>query len=416
MAHTIINISNTHPPMVHLPISLRGYYFLQNGPGVHGGSISNPLDGRGHITCVDLTSGRVTEALVPGSPHVISLTDVMERPRMVTLTNLLNGGKSHGGTCNTAVVMHQGKWHAVEEASYAYELRFDGSGIVGGRFTRNKLAAHPLRTEQFHYLASRRQPLSVNDRPVPWVPEHRPFVMHSCGRASGNDHRLVFPLMATCFGDYGAWLRGEKRIPFEIAQDGWLVHDTKAQTHVEIPGVPKAAPSDVFHVAAVRREADPQRLAVFACHVQGFADFAQDPSAPVRFSFEKHVLDLDARRVVAHRTFEDAAGDFPNVVHVDANTLLINKLGGQDERKHTELVLFDLAAEEVKKVCYLPHATGDVVSNDGRFAVYTATDEVVIYDLSRDAVHRTYPIPPRFRNFHASLLRAPSRKALNVLP
>ena len=103
----------------------------------------------------------------------------------------------------------------------------------------------------------------------------------------------------------------------------------------------------------------------------------------------------------------DAAGDFPNVVPVDANTLLINRVS--ESRNHTELVVFDLAREQVRKVCRLPHTTGDVVSKDGRFAVYATTDEVVIYDLSRERVLRTYPIPPRFRNFHASLLRAPRR-------
>ena len=385
-----------------IPHSLRGFFFLQNGPGATG--MTSPLDGRGHVTCVDLETRRVTEVRVPASDHVVTLDDIMKRPWRVVLNSMLFGQRVHGGTCNTAVIPYRGRWHAVEEASFAYALRFDGSGIGRGHFSRTKLPAHSAPgVRSFHYLASaRRYPLTINGMPVMgWSPpqHERPFVVHSCGRV---DNLLVFPIMSTRFGNYDAWLDGSGGLPLHSANSsGWLVYDQQTGDTAEVM---TEKPTDVFHVAAVRREGD-ARLAIFANHVSGFLEFAQNESSPLHFSFQKHVVDLEAREVVAIEEYPDAAGDFPNTVDSNRDLVLLNRMG-PDSR--SEIVLFDLASERVVDTVTLPHKTGDVLSRDGVHLVYATTDQVVVYDRLQRRVHSSYPIPPRARNFHAALLRAPA--------
>lgn len=385
-----------------IPTSLRGFFFLQNGPSrvAH----DSPLDGRGHVTCLDFETGRVSEVRVPGSDHVVSLADIVERPWRVVLQAMLFGQKVHGGTCNTAVACHRGRWHAVEEASFSYVLRFDGTGIAPGYFSRAKLPAHSARgVRAYHYLASRgRYPLSVHGRPITdWAParESRPFAVHSCGR-SGN--LLVFPIMATCFGDYEGWLRGSGRLPLHTsATSGWLIYDLKTGRATEVR---TDVATDVFHVAAVRRHDD--RLAIFASHVRGFLEFAHNATLPPRLTFEKHVVDLEREALVSVTEYPEANGDFPNAVAADHDLLLINRMTPATDA--SEVVLFDVRTEAVVDEVTLPHKTGDVLTRDGRHMVYATTDEVVIYDRVRRKVHAAFPIPERAGNFHASLLRAPS--------
>lgn len=392
-----------------MPPSLRGLFFLQNGPGVT--HLHNPLDGRGHITCVDFASGRATEVHVPPSPHTVSLTDVVERPWEVTLKSLLNGRRIHGGTANTAVVEFEGRWHAVEESSFSYELRFDGTGITGGRFTRHKLPAHAAPGGgRYHYLATASPPLTVDGVGVDWWPHKRPFAMHSCGRL---DDLYVFPRMVTCFGHYESWMRGEQRLPLEeVGCGGWLVYDAASRRHLDIEAW---VPSDAFHVAAVR-PAGPSKLAVFASHVTGFAAFAQGDAPTPTLSFEKHVLDLrEGGRVVDRTVYPAASGDFPNMV--DDRTVLLNRMrrrggsGGGEAAVGggaSEIAVFDLLQERVVRTVHLPHATTDVLCPDGRFLVYGTSDAVVIYDMTTELICASFPIPHRHgQNFHASLLRAP---------
>lgn len=386
-----------------LPPSLRGFFFLQNGPGATG--TASPLDGRGHVTCLDFETGRVTEVRVPASDHVVNLDDIMKRPWRVVLKSMLFGQKVHGGTCNTAVIPYRGRWHAVEEASFAYALRFDGSGIGRGHFSRTKLPAHPAPgVRSFHYLASQsRYPLTINGMPVMgWSPprNERPFAVHSCGRV---DNLLVFPIMSTCFGNYDAWLDGSGGLPLHSANSsGWLIYDLNTGDTVEATA---ETPTDVFHVAGVRREGD-ARLAIFANHVHGFLDFVQNESSPLHFSFEKHVVDMEAREVVAIEEYPDAAGDFPNAVAANREVVLLNRMSPCDSR--SEIVMFDIVCERVVDTVTLPHKTGDVLSRDGDHLVYATMDHVVVYDRLQRRVHSSYPIPPRARNFHAALLRAPS--------
>lgn len=415
-----------------LPASLRGLFFVQNGPARV--QIGNPLTGRGHVTCVDLSTGRVTEARVPPTHHAVTLDDVLHRRPSVLLSAIMPGPPWHSGTCNTAVVSSPdgARWYAVEEASRAYELRVGEKGLVegrAGRFTGHREPVHRAPGLTYTYSPLSASPLRINGRAVrDWAPRERPVLLHSCARASSS--RVVFPLMSTRYGGFDDWMAGRRPLPMRAsdAGAGWLVHDVAKRETVEVPCPADDASSraDVFHMVRARESDGGRRMDVLACHVHGFEGFAHDASSPLRFSLEKHVLDLDAREVVDVVQFDDASGDFPN--RVDARTVLINRMnapavaggddagdaGGADDRAAskpgggTRLVLFDVVEEAVVREVELPHqGVGDVLARDGRFLLYATLDRFVVYDLRADGVAAEVDIPPRAGNFHASLLRAP---------
>ena len=413
--------------LVHgsLPAALRGLFFVQNGPArVQRG---NPLAGRGHITCVDLSTGHVTEARIPPTHYAVSLEDVLHRRPSVLLSALLPG-PWQSGTCNTAVVSSAdgARWFAVEEASRAYELRVGSKGLLssGGRFTGMREPVHRALGMTYTYSPLRASPLRVNGRVVrSWTPREKPVLLHSCARASPS--RVVFPLMATRYGAFGKWLAGRTPLPMRASEAGagWLLYDTRTQEAVEIP---TGGQSDVFHIVRARETRPGKVVEVLACHVRGFGAFAHDASAELSFSTEKHVLDLVERRVRDVVTY-DAAGDFPN--RVDARTVLINRMnapprargGGEEEeegKKETEeeggegskLAFFDVVDERVVREVELPHrGVGDVLSRDGRWLLYATLDRFVVFDLQTENVAAEVDLPPRAGNFHAAVLRAPAK-------
>ena len=409
-----------------LPASLRGLFFVQNGPArVEAG---NPLTGRGHVTCVDLSTGGVTEARVPPTHHAVSLDDVLHRRPNVLLSAILPGPAWHSGTCNTAVVASSdgAKWYAVEEASRAYELRVGEKGLVEGktgRFTGHRQPVHRAPGLSYTYSPLSASPLSVNGREVrDWTPREKPVLIHSCARASSS--RVVFPLMSTRYGGFDDWMAGRRQLPMRASEAGagWLVHDVRTRKTVEVPCPANAANgssarADVFHMVRARESEGGRRVDVLACHVQGFEAFAHDAASPLRFSLEKHVLDMDAREVVEVVRFDDASGDFPN--RVNARTVLINRMNSppgvdvecrkvEGGSEGTRLALFDVVEERVVGEVELPHrGVGDVLARDGRFLLYATLDRCVVYDMHASRVAAEVDIPPRAGNFHASLLRAP---------
>jgi hypothetical protein len=139
--------------------------------------------------------------------------------------------------------------------------------------------------------------------------------------------------------------------------------------------------------------------------VHNLVDFLADPSTPVRVTFEKHVIDLKTHEIVERVVYDGASGDFPQ--RLSEKVVLLNRMTPQ---KRSRLVLFDTARERVVREVTLPHKASDVVClGDGRHVVYATMDAVVVYDIKRARVRRSYDIPPRTANFHCSLLRAPGR-------
>lgn len=417
-----------------LPKCLGGLFFVQNGPrSVREGT---PLVGRGHVTCVDLGKGVVTEVRIPPTHHAVTLEDVVGRSPSVFLSAMMPGPPWHSGACNTAVVASPdgSKWYAVEEASRAYELRVGVGGLQEGlrskgRFTGHREPVHRAPGLTYTYSPLRPTPLRIDGRTVrDWTPRERPVLLHSCARATAS--LVVFPLMSTRYGRFGDWLAGRAPLPMGAsdAGAGWLVHDARSHRTVEIPCPTGDASSraDVFHVVRARARGGGERsgelIHVLACHVHGFDAYVHDASAPLRFTLEKHVLDLDAREVREVITYEGASGDFPN--RVDARTILVNRMnsppgddgGGADAGKRgarrrggARLALFDVVDERVVREIELPHrGVGDVLARGGRFLLYATLDCVVVYDLRHDRVVAEVDIPRRAGNFHASLLRAPS--------
>ena len=372
----------------------KGLYFVQNGP-FH--STTNVLDGRGHVTCVHLYDGFVSEAFVPPVDHAVGLSDLSEHPWRTVWKAIFAGDRLHGGVSNTAVV-HERNWYAVEEASHRYKLDFEGDGLVGtGSFEKVMMSPH-ANDCRYHYLATRPLPLQIDGVSVPWTPRPRPFAIHSCACAINY---VVFPIMATCFGRYGAWVLRKIPLPLQIYHSGWLVYDTSSG---KVSEVRCQQATDVFHIAKVTYRDN--HLAIFASHVHNFAEFVSAPtSVAPNITFEKHVVCLDTHVVRERVVYTDAAGDFPNPMSQDL--VLMNTM--KDTERGTSLVVFDTKAERKVRCVQLFHNTTDVLCLDDRRLIYATLDEVVIYDWKAKRIFKRFAIPRRARNFHASLLSTPIR-------
>ena len=355
----------------------------------------HPLDGRGHVTCVRLADGEVSEAFVPASSHTVGITDITQRPWEAVWKGIVGGNAIHGGVCNTAVVHDGGEWFAVEEASHRYRLEFEDGKLTGSGTFEPRMHGPHTHGCRYHYLATRG--LEIDDVALPWMPTPRPFAMHSCAQVGDL---VVFPIMRTCFGSYEKWLLRMKSLPVRTAPSGWLVYDKTSRLTYDIRG---GTETDVFHIACAKRTRD-GRLAVFASHVHNFAEFVTDPGRVPKITFEKHVVDLKTKGIQERVVYDEASGDFPQKMSEDMllmNTMKLAQNGG------SVLVLFDTARERVSRRITLPHVASDVLCLDHRHLIYATMDEVVIYDFKAERVRRAYPIPRRTANFHASLLRSP---------
>ena len=216
---------------------------------------------------------------------------------------------------------------------------------------------------------------------------------------------VVFPIMRTCFGGYEKWLFGMNSLPIRTALPGGSYTTRNRASH----DIRSETETDVFHIACAKRSLD-GNLVIFASHIHNFAEFIKEPKEIPEITFEKHVVDLKANKIKKRVVYEGAAGDFPQKLSNNMlllNTMTLSKNGG------SLLILFDTAREKVSKRITIPHVASDVLCLDRRRLIYASLDEVVIYDFKSERVCRTYPIPRRMANFHATLLRYPSRKAVS---
>ena len=388
----------------NLPKSLWGKRIMVNGPRENIKNFS-PFDGIGHITSLVFGQNEtvISEVIIPDNKYVVfPLSDFLKRDYLSIISKLphlfFKTKRVQSGTRNTAVILYNNQYYAVEESCRPIKLNYNENNELyynGESQDIPRMSVHmPDKYTMFSYDYPSSIPLKINNtRVIPWNPKIYPFLMHD-SKTTNDSNYFIFPLMSSSMGRFFDYFKKIIDMPVDEFSNkaGWLIYNSKNNSCHEIM---MDEYTDIFHISHVEKLYKNVHK-IYASFVYNFPGWLTGTSN-LDIRLKEVVVNLDNYKIVKktdtglkmdfiHKINNELIGscldDFPAILKYNVKTKQSTKiyLPGRSAR---EIIPFE------DMVLYFSH-------NVNRSYLY-------IFNITSNEIIDKINIPHRLPGFHTTL-------------